>query len=53
MTGAAAERFIQAAEANESAPRKERIRFSMEDIKQIANSGKERLKRMRGEQSQS
>lgn len=45
LTGAAAERFIQAAEANESAPRRERIRFSMEDIKQIANSGKERLKR--------
>ena len=43
LTGEAAEKFLQAAEENEVNPRRERIRFSMEEIRQIANSGKNRL----------
>lgn len=46
LTGEAAEKFLRAAEENEVNPRRERIRFSMEEIRQIANSGKNRLKHL-------
>ena len=46
LTGEAAEKFLQADEENEVNPRRERIRFSMEEIRQIANSGKNRLKHL-------
>lgn len=40
LTGNAAEQFLREAEENEKNPRKESIRFSMEEINKIANSGK-------------